>query len=62
MCSSDVLYVMKDTKMEGMMRNEGIDADKKAQQVVTKGKRKWECNVQRSIDEMIRNMKSVNEA
>ena len=62
MCSSDVSYVMKDTKKEGTMRNEGIDADKKAQQVVTKGKHKWKCNVQRSINEMIRNIKSVNES
>ena len=62
MCSSDVSYVMKDTKKEEIMRNEGIDADKKVQQVVTKGKRKWERNVQRRIDEIIRNMKSVNEA
>ena len=45
MYSSDVLYVMKDTTKEEMMRNEGIDADKKAQQVVTKGKCKWERNV-----------------
>jgi len=30
MYSSDISYVMKDTKMEGTMRNEGIDADKKA--------------------------------